>query len=74
MATITLSEKKYQELIEAKLKYDYFRQLLTEDIFDAPPTRNRAHIMRELKKTKYYSKAFIKNFSKALRRSTYFTG
>ena len=41
MATITIPKKEYQELVDKKFRYEMLREIMKEDIFAPPPTRNR---------------------------------
>ena len=72
MVTVTIPKKEYQSLAEKALRYEYLRQLLEEDIFAAPPTRNSGDIVKEFKKSKIYGKGFLKSLERGLGRSSYF--
>jgi hypothetical protein len=72
MREITISKKEYHQLLDKALRYDYFRQLIEEDIFAPPPTKNIEEILRAFKKTKIYSSEFLKSLERGLRRSSYF--
>ncbi len=72
MATITIPKKEYQELVEKKLRYEYLRQMLEEDIFSPSPTRNIKEIVSTFKKTKKYNQKFLESLKKGLKRSSYF--
>ena len=71
MSTVTISKKEYQELIEKKLRYEYLREIIEEDIFSSPP-RDIKEILSAFKKTKKYNQKFLKNLEKGLNRSSYF--
>lgn len=70
MATITLPKKEYHQLVEKALRYDYLRQLLEEDIFSPPPTRSVKKVIDSFTKTGLYSKEFLKDLEKGLKRSS----
>lgn len=72
MATISIPKKEYHQLVEKALRYEYIRQLLKEDIFASPPTRNVKKIIEAFGKTRLYNNAFLKSLEKGLRRSSYF--
>jgi len=72
MSTITIPKKEYHDLIEKKLRYEYFQQLVKEDIFSSPPKKNIKEIISAFKETKKYNKNFIKSIEKGLNRSSYF--
>ena len=72
MATITIPKKEYRELVEKKLKYDYLRQIVEEDVFVAPPSKNAKEIIALFSATKKYNQKFIRSVAKGLKRSAYF--
>ena len=72
MVTVTIPKKEYQELIEKKLRYEYLHQIMEEDIFSSPPTKNIREIIKGFKATKIYNQRFIKSLGKGLKRSSYF--
>ncbi|OHA77266.1 MAG: hypothetical protein A3H01_00560 [Candidatus Wildermuthbacteria bacterium RIFCSPLOWO2_12_FULL_40_9] len=72
MVNITVSKKEYQKLLDRALRYEYLRQILAEDVFSPPPTRNAKAIIKEFRATKKYSKKFIDSLSRGLKRSSYF--
>ena len=72
MPTVTIDKKKYEELLEKKLRYDYLRQAIEEDIFAAPPERSRKQILTQLKSTGKYDKKFLDSIGRGLKRSSYF--
>ncbi len=72
MATITIPKKEYQELVEKKLRYEYLSQIIKEDIFATPSTRNIREIIKTFKRTGLYNQAFLKSLGKGLKRSSYF--
>lgn len=71
MSTVTIPKKEYNELMEKKLRYEYFRQLMEEDIFSAPPVRNAKEVIAAFKKTGLYTQAFLKSLERSLQRSSY---
>lgn len=72
MATITIKQKKYRELLEKAMRYDYLRQLLYEDIFSPPPTKDVKKILSEFRTTEKYTSQFLKSLGRGLKRSSYF--
>lgn len=72
MVTVTIPKKEYQRLSESALRYEYLRQLLEEDIFACPPTRNHKLVIGEFKKSRLYNQKFIKSLGRGLKRSLYF--
>ncbi|MFH0987731.1 MAG: hypothetical protein V1841_02475 [Patescibacteria group bacterium] len=72
MVTVTIPQKEYQRLAEKALRYEYLRQLLEEDIFASPSAKNIKEVIREFRKTKFYSQDFLKSLEKGLGRSSHF--
>lgn len=72
MNTIIIPKKEYNNLLDARLRYEYVRQILAEDIFSPPPTKKRAEVMRVFAAAKKYNVKFLKSFEKGLKRSSYF--
>lgn len=72
MNTITIPKKEYNNLLDARLRYEYVRQILADNIFSPPPTKKRAEVMRAFAATKKYKPEFLKSFEKGLKRSSYF--
>ena len=72
MTTIAVPKKEYKELLEKKLRYEYLRFVIEEELFSPPPTKNRKEVIAALKATKHYSHKFLESVSRGLRRSSYF--
>ena len=72
MVTITIPKKEYQRLSEKALRYEYLRQLLEEDIFASPPSKNTRGVIKEFKKSGIYNQKFLKSLKRGLGRSSYF--
>ncbi|PIP54003.1 MAG: hypothetical protein COX07_07635 [Bacteroidetes bacterium CG23_combo_of_CG06-09_8_20_14_all_32_9] len=72
MQTITITRKEYDTLLASRMKIDYLRQILTDDLFSPPPTKNINEITTAFYETGKYSKAFISSLKKGLKRSSYF--
>lgn len=72
MATITVSKKEYQKVLDKALRYEYLRQLMEGDIFSPPPTKNIGEIIGAFKGVKRYNQQFVKTLEKGLSRSSYF--
>lgn len=73
MSTIVLKKTEYEALKTRANAYDRLVFAMREDIFSPPPTRSRAKILSELKKTGLYNKAFLASVSRGLNRSSRFT-
>ncbi len=71
MSTITIPKKEYQELLDAKLRYDYLRQLLDSDLFGPPPTKSKKTVIASFRKTGKYNQKFLKSLANGLKRSDY---
>lgn len=72
MVTVTIPKKEYQRLAEKALRYEYLRQILEEDIFAPPPTKNPKKVAREFRRSGLYNQKFLKSLEKGLERSSYF--
>ena len=72
MPQITIPKREYQKLLDKAFRYEYLRQILEEDIFSSPPTRNIKTIIKEFKKTDKYNKNFLDSLARGLKRSLYF--
>lgn len=72
MTTITISKKQYKKLLDKELRLEYLFQILKDDIFSPPPTKNIGEVIGAFKATKKYNQPFIKALEKGLGRSSYF--
>jgi hypothetical protein len=72
MTTIVLPKKEYETLLDKALRYDFLRQTMASNVFQAPPTRNKKEIISAFKQTGLYNQAFLKSLKKGLSRSSYF--
>ena len=72
MVTITIPKTEYQRLTEKALRYEYFRQIMEEDIFASPPVRDAGKVVQEFKETNLYSQKFLNSLKRGLKRSSYF--
>ncbi|MCI0542409.1 hypothetical protein L0Y69_01475 [bacterium] len=72
MNTVTIPVKEYRKLVDAKLRYEYLRRGVEDDIFAPPPTRDANVVVRNLKATGKYNKKFLESLKKGLSRSSYF--
>ena len=70
--TVTITKKKYEELLEKQLRYERIRQVLEENTFSSPPIRNSREIIKKFAATKRYNKKFLTRMAKGLKRSAYF--
>lgn len=72
MSTVAISKTEYKELLDKKLRYEFLRQILEEDIFSAPPTRSAKAVISDFKAINKYKKSFLDSLEKGLKRSSYF--
>lgn len=72
MSTITITKRKYQDLIATKFRYEYLREIFSADILSQPPVKNIKEVIKEFKQTKLYNANFLKSLEKGLKRSNYF--
>ncbi len=72
MNTITIPKKEYEKLLDRALRYEYLKQVVGENTFASPPTRDMKTVMKEFRGVKRYSAKFLKSLGKGLKRSTYF--
>lgn len=72
MFTITIQKKEYQDLIDKKLRYEYLRSILEEDLFSPPPTRRASEVIKAFRTSKGYNRKFLESLARGLRRSSYF--
>ncbi|OHB18490.1 MAG: hypothetical protein A2749_00655 [Parcubacteria group bacterium RIFCSPHIGHO2_01_FULL_45_26] len=72
MASVTISKKEYEELLDNKLRFQYVKQSLNEDFFSPPPTRSIKEVMVAFRATGKYNKLFLQSLEKGLRRSSHF--
>ena len=59
MVTITIPKSEYQKLTDKALRYDFLRQMLKEDVFSRPPTKNIRITLEEFRKTGKYNEKFL---------------
>lgn len=71
MTTITISKKEYQGLLDVKLRYEYLRQLMSDDLFSPPPVKSAKSVALSFRKTGKYSQKFLKSLEVGLKRSKY---
>jgi hypothetical protein len=72
MQKVTISKEEYDTLLSLKLKYEYLQQIIKEDLFSSPPTKDADAVIAMFSKTGRYNKAFLKGLEKGLKRSSYF--
>ncbi|QQG44997.1 MAG: hypothetical protein HYW89_03255 [Candidatus Sungiibacteriota bacterium] len=72
MSVITIPKKEYRILLDAKLRYEYLRQVMEKDIFSPPPTKKITEVLGAFRATKKYNQKFLKSLGRGLRRSSYF--
>ena len=74
MNTVTISKKEYETLLMSKYKYEYLKQILNNDLFTPPPTKNVDTIVKAFAETGTYNKEFLESLQKGLKRSSHFKG
>ncbi len=72
MANITISQKEYQQLLDTKLRYEYFRGIFDRNLFSPPPTKSGKTVISAFRKTGKYSEKFLKSLARGLKKSSYF--
>jgi hypothetical protein len=72
MQKVTISKEEYNTLLASKLKYEYLEQIIKNDLFASPPTKNADTVMAAFTQTGKYNKAFLQGLGKGLKRSSYF--
>jgi len=72
MQTVTIPRNEYDNLLASRMKFNYLRQILTEDLFSSPPTKDMDEIASAFAETGKYNKAFIGSLKEGLKRSSYF--
>ncbi len=72
MVEVTIPKKEYQKLLDRAFRFEYLKQVLREDIFSPPPSRDTKEIIKEFQKTGRYTKKFIESLARGLKRSPYF--
>lgn len=72
MSTVTIPQKEYKELLDAKLHYEYLRRIIEGNVFAPPPTKDIKEVIKALKSAKRYNNSFLKSLTKGLQRSDYF--
>ena len=72
MVTVTISKKEYEELMEKRLRYEYLHQLMEEDIFGSPPTRDIKTIIKAFKQTNRYNQKFLDSLERGLCHTSHF--
>lgn len=74
--TVTIPKKEYKELVAERdflrMRYDYLRNAMKDDIFSPPPTKNASVIIKDFKATGKYNKKFLESLEKGFLRSSYF--
>ena len=73
MYTITLPKIEYQSLKKRAEAFDNMIAGINPSVFFVPAEKSRKKIISEFSKTKLYSKEFLKNLEKGLKRSSFFT-
>lgn len=73
MSTITLPKIEYLNLKKRAEAFDKMVAEINPNFFFVPVEKSRKKIISEFSKTKLYSKEFVKDLEKGLRRSSFFT-
>lgn len=71
--SITLTKREYDDLLDAKLRFEFLRHTLTDDVFSPPPTRDAEEVVRAFKATGKYSQPFLESLERSLARSSHFS-
>lgn len=71
MNTVTISKREYKDLVDARLRYEYLRQIVEGDLF-SPPPRSIKEILGAFRSTGRYNSKFLRSLERGLRRSSYF--
>lgn len=76
MDTITIPKKEYKKLVEERdslrMRYDYLRSTIQDDVFSPPPTKSARAVIKGFKATGKYNEKFLESLKKGLARSSYF--
>ncbi|MBI2050546.1 MAG: hypothetical protein HYT31_01955 [Parcubacteria group bacterium] len=70
--SVTLTKREYEDLLDAKLRFEFLRHTLTDDVFSPPPTRDAGEVVRAFKETSKYSEQFFERLEYSLARSSHF--
>lgn len=73
MATVTLPKIEYLKLKKRAEAFDKMIAEVNPSLFFTPMEKSRKKIISEFSKTKLYSKEFLKDLEKGLKRSSYFS-
>jgi len=74
MIKVTIPRTEYKKLAEKAQRYEYIRQIISEDLFASPSTRNTKEVVESFRKTKKYNQKFLDSLEKGLKRSSFFQG
>ncbi len=74
MVKVTIPRTEYKKLTEKAQRYEYLRQIISEDLFASPPTRNTKEIVESFRKTKKYNQKFLDSLEEGLKHSSFFQG
>lgn len=72
MSTVTIQKAEYQALKECAEAYGRIISAAEVDFFASPPTRSKKEVLKALRGTRRYSKAFLTSVGRGLSRSSYF--
>ena len=67
-----LTKREYEDLLDAKLRFEFLRHTLTDDIFSPPPTRNAGEVVSAFRAIGKYSEPFLERLEQGLARSSHF--
>lgn len=73
MSTVTLPKIEYMNLKKRAEAFDKMVAGINPSFFFVPTEKSRKKIMSEFSKTKLYSKEFLKDLEKGIKRSSFFT-
>ena len=72
-ATITIPKTEYKRLKQIAGRYETIQRVVESDFFAEPPIKNAVEVIKELRKTKQYTKPFLQSIGRGLKESSYFS-
>jgi len=70
--SVTISKREYDDLLDSKLRFEFLRRTLTDDIFSPPPTQSAREVIEAFRATGKYNQAFLDRLEQGLKRSSHF--
>ncbi|OGZ44825.1 MAG: hypothetical protein A3J54_00620 [Candidatus Ryanbacteria bacterium RIFCSPHIGHO2_02_FULL_45_13b] len=71
--TVTIPKTEYKRLKQIAGHYETIQRVVESDFFAEPPTKNATEVIKELRKTKRYTKPFLQSVSHGLKESSHFS-